>query len=247
MWVSIIESYIIPNAYVSMFDYAIGNPPWLSYRYIADPDYQENVIKPLMKDYYNLTTSDELITHMEMATLFFVRSIDMYLKDGGKIGFVMPRSIFNADQHHNFRAGYVSRVNFTIRKVMDLDGVEPLFYVPACAIIAEKDGKTQYPIPAIRISGKLPQDRYKTMPLTEVSKMLTFEDRQLYLDTLGKRSTWDYKSMEYRASSRSYYYDKFKEGAAVVPRPLFFVDIKDVTGDTVIVKSAKRVVERKEG
>jgi len=80
------------------------------------------------------------MTHMEMATLFFVRSIDLYLRDDGMIGFVMPRAIFSADQHDVFRRGAVTRVRYQFKVIIDCEGVEPLFYVPACAVIAQKVG-----------------------------------------------------------------------------------------------------------
>jgi len=165
IWIPIIKSYVISTMFEKMFDYVVGNPPWIAYRYIANPEYQ-NIVKSMIAGTYGLVLDEHLMTHMEMATLFFVRALDLYLKDGGLIGFVMPRAIFSADQHSNFRMGKVSKVKYKITEIIDCEKVEPLFYVPACAVIAVNSGETTYPMKALIVSGKLPEDRHKILPLT---------------------------------------------------------------------------------
>jgi hypothetical protein len=167
----------------------------------------------------------------------------MYLKEGGAVGFVMPRSIFSADQHHNLRTGQTFRLSYTIVEIVDLENVKPLFYVPACAIIAKKGGRVRYPVPATVVSGELPKDRHKTIGLREIS--LRFDQRNLYLISVGERSAWSYAPFTIK-TSRSYYYDKFREGASIYPRSLFFVDIIDANEELAYVRSSKRATERKE-
>lgn len=242
VWVDVVKSYLIPNAYFNQFDYVVGNPPWITLNKLS-VSYQE-VVKPLVKDKYSLTTKSELITQIEMAALFLIRSLDLYLKDGGRLGFVMPRAIFNADQHHNFRMGEVRAVKYTVVKVIDAEGVTPLFYVPACAVIVAKGGKTQYPIPAIVLRRSLPKDRHKTLPLREALEHLSREDKQIYLSEIGSRSAWVYEQLEV-VGGRSYYYDYFKNGASVYPRPFFFVEIEGMGNDFVVVRPSRRT-ERKE-
>ena len=240
VWVDVVKSYLIPNAYFGQFDYVVGNPPWITLNKLS-ASYQE-LVKPLVKDEYRLTTKSELITQIEMAALFLVRALDLYLKDGGRLGFVMPRSVFSADQHHNFRRGEVA-VKYAVEKVVDAEGVSPLFYVPACAVVVRKGGKAQYPIPATVLRGKLPEDRHKTMPLREALKHLSREDRQIYLGEIGGRSAWTYEQLQV-AKGRSYYYDYFRQGATIVPRPFFFVEIEDVGEDFVVVRPSKRTERR---
>jgi len=140
-----IWAFILKNKYKPLYlrdrkaDFLIGNPPWLSYRYVESTDYQQFLKKALLNEHQLLGKSEsELITHMELGTLFFVRCASLYLKKGGRIAFVLPRSIFTADQHDNFR-----RLKFTpplkIDKILDLEGVRPLFRVPACVVIATKE------------------------------------------------------------------------------------------------------------
>lgn len=241
VWVPLIKSYLVPSAYRNSFNYVVGNPPWLAYRYISDPGYQ-SLIKGLIKDTYSLVLDENLMTHMEMATLFFVRSSDLYLVDGGLIGFVMPRAIFSADQHDAFRRGNYERVELKLLKVVDCERVEPLFYVPACVIIAKRGGKTKYPVEALVIEGRLPEDKHKVMPLSEAKGSLTISRKELHLNVVGSRSFLDYRQLRIVAS-KSYYYDRFYQGATIVPQPCWFVDVVDSSHPSLIVAQTSRRAE----
>jgi hypothetical protein len=242
VWIPVIKGHVLPTLFEKSFDFVVGNPPWLAYRYIADPAYQEKV-KSLVAKTYGLVTDEHLMTHMEMATLFFVRAVDVYLKDGGRIGFVMPRSIFSSDQHDKFRSCEARGVAYGFAKVIDCENVEPLFYVPACAVIAKKGFASPYPVDAVVVSGKLPAERHKVLPLGEARRHLRFEARKLYLNRIGARSWLDYKEVRIRAG-RSYYYEHFRQGATVVPQSCWFVDLIEEQRDFVIVTTSKRVKVR---
>lgn len=102
-------------------------------------DYQNFLKSAIVLEHKLLEASDaELITQMELGTLFFVRAANLYLEKGGTIAFVLPRSIFSAEQHDNFRnQKFVPRLR--IEKVLDLRNVRPLFKVPACVVFATKE------------------------------------------------------------------------------------------------------------
>lgn len=134
--------FILENAYQPeimsrrKFDYVVGNPPWLTYHFLANGEYKER-IKSLTLRYGLLTTRDtHLFTQMELATLFFAYCMDRYLSPHGRIAFVMPRSILTgASQHRAFQQQYVRNA----KKIIDCEGVRPLFNVPACVLISEKE------------------------------------------------------------------------------------------------------------
>ncbi len=73
-----------------------------------------------------------------MAGLFFARSVDLYLKDGGVIGFVLPHSALQAGQYSKWRSGQwrarksgpsVS-VDFTFKPAWDLEQLKPNSFFP---------------------------------------------------------------------------------------------------------------------
>ena len=96
IWAFVLKNFYKPAFLLHSFDVVMGNPPWLSYRYVDNPDYQA-VLKHLITEHYALTNKAELMTHMELATLFFLASAENYLSDSGDIAFVMPRAVFTAD------------------------------------------------------------------------------------------------------------------------------------------------------
>lgn len=67
------------------FDALVGNPPWLSFRYIVDTQYQAELKKLMSSEYRLLIGKLRPMAQIELATLFLVRCSDLYLKRGGHI------------------------------------------------------------------------------------------------------------------------------------------------------------------
>jgi hypothetical protein len=108
IWAFILKNLYKPLFLKGNFDVVLGNPPWLSYNAVEKGEYQKFLKRQIVEEYRLLTGKAELITHMELATLFFLRTADLYLKKEGTIGFILPRSVFTSDQHYNFRRSYFS-------------------------------------------------------------------------------------------------------------------------------------------
>ncbi len=249
VWAFILKNLFKPLFFFlrrKKFDVLVGNPPWLSYRYVKNIQYQKE-LKNLIIQRYRLLPSNkvELMTHMELATLFFLRTTDLYLKNNGKIGFVMPRSVFPADQHDSFRRGTFVHPDLSFTKVFDLLNVEPLFNVPSCVFFGKKGGKVKYPVKTTVFSGNLPQ---KNCSLKEAKKYLKRRNINLNLGALGKRSFLTEKLFEI-PKRRSDYYKKIYQGATIVPRSLWFAEIVShpkfgVNLQTPKVRTAERALRR---
>ena len=236
VWIPILKTHLA-STYYKEFDFILGNPPWIAYRYLPS-DYQVK-IKELIKDVYGLVSEEHLMTHMEMATLFLVRCLDIYLNDGGYLGFVMPKSIMYSDQHDNFRLQNVS-VGYKLEKFIDCR-VKPLFYVPACVTIVRKEeGEAVKEIPTIVVEGILPEDKHKVMSWGEAKDKLRVDrERKFHLNMIGSRSFFSERKLE-TISGKSHYYGGFYQGATIVPQSCWFVDIVSEGDEEVLVRTSGR-------
>lgn len=214
------------------FQYVVGNPPWLAYRYIRRRDYQERVRK-MAYSYQLLSRKDtHLLTHTELATLFFAFCANHYLVEGGTLAFVMPRSVLTgAKQHALFRQYYVA----TATLVIDCEQVSPLFSVPTCSIIWEKmTRKARKRVPCLQASGNLPTKNESLEQITRSSgPVLRLEPTYYTLPALANGSP---------------YLGSVTQGATIVPRCLWFVstpqDALTVDRKTPHVETDARVEPR---
>jgi hypothetical protein len=230
-----IYPFILKNIFkpstIGKFDIVIGNPPWLSYKYINSMDRQSELKQLIVKKYSLLEKQDSSnITNLELATLFLLRCLDLYSVEGGTIAFVMPRSIFTADQHHNLRTGVTTEVKYGISEIWDLE-VENLFNMPSCVIIAKKGGTTVYPIPSLNVKA-LPEKRNTRLISLQQSPsgLLT---AKIMIGLIGSktRSAWSSENIEICngdiiKKEHSDYLEKFNRGADIYPRQFWFIDVK---------------------
>ncbi|MDX1992875.1 MAG: N-6 DNA methylase [bacterium] len=205
IWAYILKNVSRPLALAERgFDVIAGNPPWLSYRFIKNRDYQKEV-KALYVHYKLIERGDvKLFTQMDLSTLFFALAKDRYLKPGGTVAFVMPRAVITgAKQHRPFQAQGLTRV-------IDLLGVQPLFNVPTCVTIHEPNGQNanqaSSEISALHYTGKLPAHE------------LSLEDALPHLT--ARTTTVRFVDSDVRSP---YYYERFLNGATLYPRNLCFV------------------------
>jgi hypothetical protein len=226
IWAFVLSNFYKPMFMRNKFDIIMGNPPWLSYRFVENPEYKE-FLKRLIKERYALTQKAELMTHMELASLFFLRSSELYLKERGEIGLVMTRGIFQADQHWAFREGSYKAINLGITAVVDLRYVEPLFKVPACLIFGKKGVSTKYPIDGQIGKGRLYKKNSSLRGAeNEALKPLQFQNTKFNLYHVGERSYIAESTIPPISGGRSQYYSLFREGATLVPRQFWFVTMK---------------------
>ena len=198
-------------------DVIVGNPPWVIYRNTASTLRTE--LERQSKDLYGIWVGGRHANHQDISSLFFARCVDLYLKDGGVIGMVMPHSALQTGQHSKWRTGSwqskpvgrgrnraptrVLSVDFDRKMAWDLEGLEPntFFPVPASVVFARRSGEAGKAAP---LAGEV--ERWLgTAGATDVNR-----SRILITDT----------SVE----GDSIYSGHSRQGAVIVPRCLFFVD-----------------------
>jgi len=91
---------IIKNAFAPLFidpcNYIVGNPPWVNWESL--PDEYRGQTKPLW-EHYGLFPHGGMDTILgkgkkDISMLMTYVSIDRYLTEGGKLGFVLPQNLF---------------------------------------------------------------------------------------------------------------------------------------------------------
>ncbi len=190
-------------------DVVIGNPPWLSYRYMA-PETQERFRAECQAR--GLWAGGRLATHQDLSAYFFARSVELYLKDGGTIAFVMPHAAITRQQFEGFRTGTfgVPRqppvATVTFAEVWGFDErVQPLFPVPSAVIIARHGVPGALPREVTAFAGTLP--RRDASPEEAEAALTVHADARTVL----------------AHPAESAYRDRFRQGATVVPRVLWLV------------------------
>ena len=135
-------------------DVIIGNPPWLTYDQSADIIREE--LRSLSQSRYQIWAGGKNSPHQDVATLFYCRAAELYLKEQGKIGMVLPHSVLRTGHHLKFRNAYYEAKNpprsrqpkrafsldFSVKAPWDLDNLDPnnFFPIPSCVVFAKLNG-----------------------------------------------------------------------------------------------------------
>ena len=222
IWAYYIRNMVRPVALSrSGVDVLIGNPPWINYNQTADVLRDELV--SLSRSPYDIWAGRQYATHQDVAGLFFARSVDRYLKNGGVIGFVLPHSALQAGQYAKWRSGRWRagksvpgvQVDLTFKPAWDLEPLEPnsFFPVPASVVFARKLSQEDSGKP---LAGSV--ERWEGTPGAD----------DMRRELVGIR----------RRGEGSPYGGYSRQGAIMVPRRLFFVN---ETENRAIVQAAPTV------
>lgn len=198
--------YILKNAYRPAFlqkdkvDYVVGNPPWLSYRFVQDKGYRQR-IKELSIALGLLQSRDtKLFTQMDTSTLFFNYCEREFLRPHGVIAFVLPKTTTLPSKQHT---GFQSR---GLSEIHDFTGVTPLFNVRSVLAVRSPELNATASIPTYFYSGALPR------------KNLTWREAEKFFDVDAGEVSFVGTSIR-----SPEYYRIFLQGATIVPRCLWFV------------------------
>jgi len=103
VWIAIIRNAFAPILN-GKFDYVIGNPPWV--RWDNLPEQYRESSKELWKKYGLLGIEGKTGANKfkkDLSMLFLARCFDLYLKVGGKLGFVITFTVFKRQAGAGFR------------------------------------------------------------------------------------------------------------------------------------------------
>lgn len=154
LWARLIKNSFAPVfRSVTRFDYVVGNPPWVNWQSLAD-DYREATRQSWQE--YGLLTGKGQLERMrggkkDVAMLMLYAAMDSYLKDGGKLGFVITQTVFKTkgagDGFRRFRLG-VEGPHLKVLSAHDLVELQPFEGASnrTATVVLQKGEPTQYPI-----------------------------------------------------------------------------------------------------
>ncbi len=196
-------------------DRVVGNPPWLTFSRAEATLRKE--LERLSKDVYNIWVGGKYAPHQDIAGLFFTRVVDLYLREGGRCGMVVPHSALIAGQYEKWRTGRWRRASADLSEVpWDLEKIEPntFFPITACTIFARK----------------AEHDRAAALSSNTLR----------WLGPEGGPYAYEQVALSHSLDQReSPYGERATQGATIVPRLLFFVHATEST--TAVTKGVMRV------
>ena len=152
IWARIIKNAFAPN-FMERFDYIVGNPPWVNW---------ENLPDGYRKDSADLWSKHNLFPHKgyeailgkakdDISILMTYTAVDRYLKDSGKLGFLITQSVFKtAGAGQGFRRFTLG--DGTPIKVLHVDDMVELQPFEGASnrtslVVLQKGKPTTYPVP----------------------------------------------------------------------------------------------------
>jgi len=161
VWTFIIKNAFAPLTVVSSngrFDHVVGNPPWINWENLPE-DYREKTKN--VWGWYGLLKKTKGMglgkVKRDMAMLFLARCLDRFVKDSGKLTFLIPFTVFKTQAGAGFRKflarGYwKSEEENCPCKVLEIHDLVTLFPFEGAInrtslIVVEKAEKTAFPVP----------------------------------------------------------------------------------------------------
>jgi Eco57I restriction-modification methylase len=226
IWKFIVQNLYKPYFLKNKFTYIIGNPPWFTYSSIKNEEYQDT-LNTLAAKYDVKPERVANFPHLEIAAVFLAYCSSYFLKDSGKLAFVLPRSFFSADHHDNTRSGKAK--GFRLTQIWDLDGVSPLFRIPSSVLFAEKAHAVRK-LPATGLTGKIFVGNLPAHNCNlSVAKVKLSEETATWFYVKQGKST-AFSNRKYKTQNRiNPYKNEFKQGATVVPRSFYFIELDQET------------------
>jgi hypothetical protein len=152
VWARIIKNAFAP-LFVGEFDFIAGNPPWVNWESL--PQQYRDTTAPIWQR-YNLFEQKGLRARLgsakdDISVLMTYVAIDKYLKDKGKLCFVITQSVFKTvgggEGFRRFQLGK-NGPHFKILQVDDMVELQPFDSATnrTAVFVCQKGDKTEYPV-----------------------------------------------------------------------------------------------------
>jgi len=228
------------------FDLIIGNPPWLTYSSLDSLEYQ-NFLKNLVK-VLKIKPDPKNILNLDLSTLFFYQCANLYLKNKGKIFFVITSGIITGTHNDRVRTfqGFNNIKIWTFTKeIFNVDFICLYATKDISEINKKKEQLEHWEIPIEHFNFKKTNSAFKLVKKKEdvyVPYAVVQKGEKLYVKKLITKKN----KAQMIPFAKSYYFNLFHKGADLNPRNLIFVNPKNksdalftINTDENILKKAK--------
>ncbi|MFD1337015.1 hypothetical protein ACFQ4N_15810 [Oceanobacillus iheyensis] len=230
IWAFVLRNSYRPSLFAGQFDIIGTNPPWLTISNLPAVPYKDQLIR--QASFFGIRPTGSSFLHSEIATTFALHNLKHFLKEEGKVAFIVSRSITDGDNHALFRTfNFRDKVPFNITEFWDLIDVPELFNLPSCVVFGRKQeltGTIHDNIPSKFFTNDLDN------PIDGNIALCTLVDKNAWLrvDTDG-----------YTVLGSDYYAPRFRQGADLMPRTALFVDLIADTPANYVVHARTAATE----
>ena len=232
IWIYLLYNSLGVDQVRNSIDLVIGNPPWLALHNIHSIEYKER-IKNLAKK-LGVSPDAANISHLDISALFIYSCRDYFIKDNGKLFFVLSNSFVSSSNHD------------TTRKFEKLDNIlimkftEDLFNIHNICLLADKNTNLKRKPEDIEVLVKT----YKCQQSTNQELSLEVIKSEIYVPyTIERKKNKVFvkklipknKIKELLPRSNNYYRDNVFNGATIYPRNFFFLTISNETNNVSII------------
>jgi len=167
IWARLLKNRFAP-VFVGKVDLVVGNPPWVNWESLSD-EYRA-ATQPLWQRYGLFSLKGHAARlgggKKDLSMLMLYASADNYLKDGGRLGFVITQTVFKTkgagDGFRRFQLG--DGAHLAVQGAIDLVALQPFEGASnqTAVVVLDKGRETTYPVPYVTwrktATGRIPID-----------------------------------------------------------------------------------------
>ena len=206
IWPFLLGNSYRPGLVRGQFNAIVSNPPWMAMSKLADNPYKTVLVSRAER--YGIKPAGSSHLHVELATVFFLNSVDKYLQDNALCGIIMPDTLLNGYHHEPFRNQQFLRsdwqVDLQVNEIWDVP--TDTFKNKAIVVFGQKVNSTNpNPIPGRHVHSDLPDEPCEFRLLRQ-----------------GRRSAWSSNPNAHDITEGVLKRIPFLQGADIMPRTLVF-------------------------
>ncbi len=248
IWAKIILNSFAPLLF-NNFSHVIGNPPWIKWDFLSK-EYR-NKLSVLYLDIYKLFSHKGMkaslgYAHDDISILFTYIAMDKYLRDNGKLTFVLKQTLYKSIAGEQFRTFIIEKTNSSTPikclGVHDLLKLNPFGQGQETSIVTlEKNNTNTYPVPYYQWNKNI-RSKFKHSDISKyVKENCSITNLDAYPDPMTGSHTAPWiiiptgQALPHISKNKSFY--KARHGVVNDLNSVFLLDIISKTQDGIRIKN----------